>query len=118
MISVDLFVVFSLVAIVFLSFLIYYSFNLYFRVKIIEFSIMASFFLFSALTYSFILLAYNYDKLIFYKLERIFLISSYWFLLIISAKIGKFEGVYKLLDRKSTRLNSSHTDISRMPSSA
>src|ERR1044072_7550990 len=26
--------------------------------------------------------------------------------------------VAKLLDRKSTRLNSSHTDISRMPSSA
>ena len=26
--------------------------------------------------------------------------------------------VIKLLDRKSTRLNSSHTDISRMPSSA
>mgnify|MGYP003347940526 CR=1 FL=1 len=29
---------------------------------------------------------------------------------------AKFESV--LLDRKSTRLNSSHTDISRMPSSA
>ena len=27
-------------------------------------------------------------------------------------------GLQKLLDRKSTRLNSSHTDISRMPSSA
>ena len=27
-------------------------------------------------------------------------------------------GKYLLLDRKSTRLNSSHTDISRMPSSA
>ena len=25
---------------------------------------------------------------------------------------------FKILDRKSTRLNSSHTDISRMPSSA
>ena len=25
---------------------------------------------------------------------------------------------WKILDRKSTRLNSSHTDISRMPSSA
>ncbi|MFV2016851.1 MAG: hypothetical protein ACC656_15580, partial [Candidatus Heimdallarchaeota archaeon] len=43
--------------------------------------------------------AYNYDKLIYYKLERIFLISSYWFLLIISGKIGKFEGVYKLFNR-------------------
>ena len=35
---------------------------------------------------------------------------SAWFLLFIPALI--------LLDRKSTRLNSSHTDISRMPSSA
>ena len=26
--------------------------------------------------------------------------------------------VYDIIDRKSTRLNSSHTDISRMPSSA
>ena len=26
--------------------------------------------------------------------------------------------IYKMLDRKSTRLNSSHTDSSRMPSSA
>ena len=29
-----------------------------------------------------------------------------------------YEGVYGWADRKSTRLNSSHTDISRMPSSA
>ena len=28
------------------------------------------------------------------------------------------DGLDSLLDRKSTRLNSSHTDISRMPSSA
>ena len=35
----------------------------------------------------------------------------------LAAAIGVLE--YKvLLDRKSTRLNSSHTDISRMPSSA
>ena len=27
-------------------------------------------------------------------------------------------GIKQILDRKSTRLNSSHTDISRMPSSA
>ena len=27
-------------------------------------------------------------------------------------------GIFELTDRKSTRLNSSHTDISRMPSSA
>ena len=33
--------------------------------------------------------------------------------------LSKFPKVFsKLLDRKSTRLNSSHTDISRMPSSA
>ena len=32
-------------------------------------------------------------------------------------KVGA-EILYKALDRKSTRLNSSHTDISRMPSSA
>ena len=31
---------------------------------------------------------------------------------------AKFNNVYFLEDRKSTRLNSSHTDISRMPSSA
>ena len=31
---------------------------------------------------------------------------------------GQGWGAYVLLDRKSTRLNSSHTDISRMPSSA
>ena len=29
-----------------------------------------------------------------------------------------FSYVYFYIDRKSTRLNSSHTDISRMPSSA
>ena len=32
--------------------------------------------------------------------------------------IGSFEMIQRKLDRKSTRLNSSHTDISRMPSSA
>ena len=32
--------------------------------------------------------------------------------------VGIFYGVCIVLDRKSTRLNSSHTDISRMPSSA
>ena len=31
---------------------------------------------------------------------------------------GSSERAGKALDRKSTRLNSSHTDISRMPSSA
>ena len=32
---------------------------------------------------------------------------------------GEINGRFReLLDRKSTRLNSSHTDISRMPSSA
>ena len=36
----------------------------------------------------------------------------------VSAKL-ELAGVYDLMtDRKSTRLNSSHTDISRMPSSA
>ena len=32
--------------------------------------------------------------------------------------LGKTEEHRKMIDRKSTRLNSSHTDISRMPSSA
>ena len=32
--------------------------------------------------------------------------------------ISKAEKIYARVDRKSTRLNSSHTDISRMPSSA
>ena len=31
---------------------------------------------------------------------------------------AKVQGADMMLDRKSTRLNSSHTDISRMPSSA
>ena len=34
------------------------------------------------------------------------------------APVGNFLSDIKNLDRKSTRLNSSHTDISRMPSSA
>ena len=33
-------------------------------------------------------------------------------------KVSYGVGVERILDRKSTRLNSSHTDISRMPSSA
>ena len=33
-------------------------------------------------------------------------------------RIGQYSLLYKWPDRKSTRLNSSHTDISRMPSSA
>ena len=33
-------------------------------------------------------------------------------------KIADFFDIIKKTDRKSTRLNSSHTDISRMPSSA
>ena len=33
-------------------------------------------------------------------------------------KIGKEVLIKGFIDRKSTRLNSSHTDISRMPSSA
>ena len=33
-------------------------------------------------------------------------------------EIGSGKGTFLLQDRKSTRLNSSHTDISRMPSSA
>ena len=33
-------------------------------------------------------------------------------------RITPLEGAYYITDRKSTRLNSSHTDISRMPSSA
>ena len=32
--------------------------------------------------------------------------------------LGKHEEAHEIEDRKSTRLNSSHTDISRMPSSA
>ena len=39
----------------------------------------------------------------------------------IQKKVSKLEKYYediKKVDRKSTRLNSSHTDISRMPSSA
>ena len=32
--------------------------------------------------------------------------------------VAQTEGGYSVVDRKSTRLNSSHTDISRMPSSA
>ena len=35
-----------------------------------------------------------------------------------SSGIAKRADLEKLRDRKSTRLNSSHTDISRMPSSA
>lgn len=97
MISVDLYVVFSLLVIGFLGLLITYAFNLYFRTNIVEFSIMASFFLFSAIAYTFILFAYSYDKLIFYQLERFFLISSYWFLLILIGKIRNTQGIYKFL---------------------
>ena len=39
-------------------------------------------------------------------------------LTILMRRIGKVQSRDRLLDRKSTRLNSSHTDISRMPSSA
>ena len=35
-----------------------------------------------------------------------------------SAERKRMDHALKALDRKSTRLNSSHTDISRMPSSA
>ena len=38
--------------------------------------------------------------------------------LIIRTFVHELSHVYDFLDRKSTRLNSSHTDISRMPSSA
>ena len=34
------------------------------------------------------------------------------------ANMGERFGFYIMIDRKSTRLNSSHTDSSRMPSSA
>ena len=38
---------------------------------------------------------------------------------VLSVRQGDISKVYpSMLDRKSTRLNSSHTDISRMPSSA
>ena len=36
----------------------------------------------------------------------------------IRIKSGIYEPDFVIVDRKSTRLNSSHTDISRMPSSA
>lgn len=99
MISVDLFVIFSLLVIGFLTLLVIYTFDLYFRIKIVEFAIIASFFLFSGIFYSFLLLAYNYDKLIFYQLERFFLISSYWFLLLLIGKIKNSERIYQRLIR-------------------
>ena len=39
-------------------------------------------------------------------------------LVLIAIAVVAFDGPIILRDRKSTRLNSSHTDISRMPSSA
>ena len=36
----------------------------------------------------------------------------------LSSSLGSMYNVVDQIDRKSTRLNSSHTDISRMPSSA
>ena len=37
---------------------------------------------------------------------------------VLGLRLGRNFGQHAALDRKSTRLNSSHTDISRMPSSA
>ncbi|MCE7733534.1 MAG: hypothetical protein GPJ54_01565 [Candidatus Heimdallarchaeota archaeon] len=99
MISLDLFVVLSLLVIGFLVLLVAYTYVLYFRIKIIEFAIIASFFLFSGIFYSFVLLAYNYDKLIFYQLERFFLVSSYWFLLVLISKIKNTDKIFKALIR-------------------
>ncbi|MHA2098526.1 MAG: hypothetical protein ACW99A_07550 [Candidatus Kariarchaeaceae archaeon] len=62
---------------------------MYFRTKIVEFAIISLFFLFSGITYLFILLSFSFDLLIFYQLERFFLITSYWFLLILITKIEK-----------------------------
>ena len=52
--------------------------------------------------------------------ERLFLHRILWMLVFVAIVIAVLiRGLYKLqVDRKSTRLNSSHTDISRMPSSA
>ena len=43
---------------------------------------------------------------------------SLYYQLVDAGKKGDFKEQNSILDRKSTRLNSSHTDISRMPSSA
>jgi hypothetical protein len=53
---------------------------IYLRIKIIEFFIFSGFFIGAALTYLFISLAFAYDKLIFYQLERIFFTLTYLFL--------------------------------------
>ena len=45
-------------------------------------------------------------------------VDSLWLIKAPLADIGELLGFKKGEDRKSTRLNSSHTDISRMPSSA
>ena len=37
---------------------------------------------------------------------------------VVRDKLSELDVAYTGIDRKSTRLNSSHTDISRMPSSA
>ena len=59
---------------------------------------------------------YNYSAII----VRIASICLLLFVtvLLFQKKVTNLHLLYSLADRKSTRLNSSHTDISRMPSSA
>ena len=53
----------------------------------------------------------------FLKIPESFASADKW-IIFIGGVLVLLGGIYFLRDRKSTRLNSSHTDISRMPSSA
>jgi hypothetical protein len=57
-----------------------YLLYIYARTKITEFFLFSGFFIGGAFTYLFISLAFEYDELIFYQLERIFFILTYLFL--------------------------------------
>ena len=58
-----------------------------------------------------------YLKNVASPLSDLSIVSEIRFVDVNDTDFGKIFG-YKIRDRKSTRLNSSHTDISRMPSSA
>ena len=60
----------------------------------------------------------NIVYLVFKNSEKLRKGSGYYDILMYNIKKQAFRNIKGSIDRKSTRLNSSHTDISRMPSSA
>lgn len=82
-----IFVILAIILIASLTLMTYHIFRFYYQTQIIEFFFIGSFFLIAALSNAFIVIANRYNELILYQIERIFLIITYWFLLLLISRI-------------------------------